>query len=85
MVESVPGSHFTLVRKPQATILASQGLPYLDKVVFRIARSRRRLRGICKANAVDSTDGRVAGCDTPAELQKPARLFTSQSTYECLL
>jgi peptide/nickel transport system substrate-binding protein len=34
--EYVPGDHFTLVRNPHY-YLASQGLPYLDKVVFRFA------------------------------------------------
>ena len=35
MSESVPGDHYTLVRNPRY-YLASEGLPYLDKVVFRI-------------------------------------------------
>jgi ABC-type transport system substrate-binding protein/serine/threonine protein kinase len=35
MAESVPGSHYTLVRNPRY-YHASEGLPYLDKVVFRI-------------------------------------------------
>ncbi len=35
MSESVPGDHYTLVRNPKY-YLASEGLPYLDKVVFRI-------------------------------------------------
>jgi peptide/nickel transport system substrate-binding protein len=35
MAESVPGNHFTFVRNPHY-YLAVQGLPYLDKVVFRI-------------------------------------------------
>jgi len=36
MSESVPGDHYTLVRYPNY-YLASEGLPYLDKVVIRIA------------------------------------------------
>ena len=36
MAESVPGDHYTLVRNPRY-YLASKGLPYLDKVVIRIA------------------------------------------------
>jgi peptide/nickel transport system substrate-binding protein len=36
MSESVPGDHYTLVRNPRY-YLAGQGLPYLDKVVIRIA------------------------------------------------
>jgi peptide/nickel transport system substrate-binding protein len=34
--ESVPGDHYTVVRNP-AYYLADQGLPYLDRVVFRVA------------------------------------------------
>jgi peptide/nickel transport system substrate-binding protein len=34
MAESAPGNHFTLVRNPRY-YRASEGLPYLDKVVFR--------------------------------------------------
>jgi peptide/nickel transport system substrate-binding protein len=36
MADSVPGDHYTLVRNPRY-YLADQGLPYLDKVVIRIA------------------------------------------------
>ncbi len=36
MAESVPGDHYTLVRNPRY-YRASAGLPYLDKIVFRIA------------------------------------------------
>ena len=35
MAESVPGDHYTLVRNPRY-YRASEGLPYLDKLVFRI-------------------------------------------------
>jgi ABC-type transport system substrate-binding protein/serine/threonine protein kinase len=35
MAESVPGSHYTLVRNPRY-YRASEGLPYLDKLVFNI-------------------------------------------------
>jgi peptide/nickel transport system substrate-binding protein len=35
MSESMPGDHYTLVRNPNY-YLASQGLPYLEKVIFRI-------------------------------------------------
>ena len=34
MAESIPGDHYTLVRNPRY-YRASEGLPYLDKVVFR--------------------------------------------------
>jgi peptide/nickel transport system substrate-binding protein len=36
MAESIPGQHYTVVRNP-SYYRASEGLPYLDKVVFRIA------------------------------------------------
>jgi peptide/nickel transport system substrate-binding protein len=36
MAESVPGDHYTLVRNPHY-YRANAGLPYLDKLVFRIA------------------------------------------------
>ena len=44
MGESVPGDHYTLVRNPRY-YLASEGLPYLDKVIFRIARSEHYTQG----------------------------------------
>ena len=53
MAESVPGNHFTLVRNPRY-YLASEGLPYLDKVVFRISRQDTILREL-QANTIDST------------------------------
>ena len=34
MAESVPGDHFTVVRNPRY-YLAREGLPYLDKIIFR--------------------------------------------------
>jgi peptide/nickel transport system substrate-binding protein len=36
MAESVPGDHFTLIRNTKY-YLADKGLPYLDKVIFRVA------------------------------------------------
>jgi len=36
MSESVPGDHYTVVRNPRY-YLAKEGLPYLDRIVFRIA------------------------------------------------
>jgi len=38
MRESVPGNHYTVVRNPRY-YLASEGLPYLDKVVFTVIDS----------------------------------------------
>jgi ABC-type transport system substrate-binding protein/serine/threonine protein kinase len=53
MAESVSGSHFTLVRNPHY-YLANQGLPYLDKVVFRVLSPNTILKEL-QANTIDST------------------------------
>ena len=45
MAESVPGDHYTLVRNPRY-YLASAGLPYLDKVIFRSADDNTRLKDL---------------------------------------
>ena len=44
MAESIPGDHYTLVRNPRY-YRASEGLPYLDKVVFRIRQSGHHPQG----------------------------------------
>jgi peptide/nickel transport system substrate-binding protein len=51
MAESVPGDHYTLVRSPRY-YLASQGLPYLDRVVFRNSGD---LDKDLQAGTIDST------------------------------
>jgi peptide/nickel transport system substrate-binding protein len=43
MSESVPGDHYTLVRNPRY-YLASEGLPYLDKIVIRSANQQTILK-----------------------------------------
>jgi peptide/nickel transport system substrate-binding protein len=43
--ESVPGDHYTLVRNPRY-YRASEGLPYLDKVVFRSVEQDARLKDL---------------------------------------
>lgn len=53
MAESVSGNHFTLVRNPHY-YLASQGLPYLDKVVFRDVSSSDILKDL-QTDTFDST------------------------------
>ena len=45
MSESVPTDHYTLVRNPRY-YLASEGLPYLDKFVYRIATSETTLKDL---------------------------------------
>jgi ABC-type transport system substrate-binding protein/serine/threonine protein kinase len=52
MAESAPGNHFTLVRNPRY-YLASKGLPYLDKVVFRILSQDALNQGL-QAGTIDS-------------------------------
>jgi len=53
MSESVPGDHYTLVRNPRY-YRASEGLPYLDKVVFRIVGSEDDLLKDLQAGTIDS-------------------------------
>jgi peptide/nickel transport system substrate-binding protein len=45
LAESVPGDHYTLVRNPRY-YRASEGLPYLDKVVFRSANQETKLKDL---------------------------------------
>lgn len=52
--ESQPGDHYTLIRNPRY-YLASQGLPYLDRLVFRIAASDNTILQDFQAGALDST------------------------------
>ncbi len=53
MTESAPGNHFTVVRNPRY-YQASKGLPYLDKVVFRILAEDTILKDL-QVNTIDST------------------------------
>jgi len=52
MAESVPGDHYTVVRNPRY-YRASEGLPYLDKVVFRITDPDTRFKDL-QASSIDS-------------------------------
>jgi len=52
MAERVPGDHYTLVRNPNY-YLAREGLPYLDKLVFRIATGDAIVKDL-QAGAIDS-------------------------------
>ena len=54
MAESVPGDHYTLVRNPRY-YLASEGLPYLDKIVFRIVHEDTVLKDL-QAGTIDSAE-----------------------------
>jgi peptide/nickel transport system substrate-binding protein len=52
--ESVPGDHYTLVRNPRY-YRASEGLPYLDKVVFRVVADQDGILGDLQAGAITSS------------------------------
>ncbi len=54
MSESKPGDHYTIVRNPKY-YLASQGLPYLDKVVFRIVTDQNTILKDLQAGSIDSS------------------------------
>ncbi len=53
MSESKPTDHYTVVRNPNY-YLASQGLPYLDKVVFRIVPNLNTVTTDLQAGTIDS-------------------------------
>jgi len=54
MSESKPGDHYTIVRNPKY-YLAAQGLPYLDKVVFKITPDQNTILKDLQAGSVDSS------------------------------
>lgn len=53
MTESVPGDHFTVVRNPMY-YRASEGLPYLDKIVFQIRANQDTILKDLQAGSIDS-------------------------------
>ncbi len=53
MNESVPGDHYTLVRNPRY-YRAGEGLPYLGKLVFRIAANTDAILKDLQAGSIDS-------------------------------
>jgi peptide/nickel transport system substrate-binding protein len=53
MSESKPGDHYTITRNPKY-YLASQGLPYLDKVVFRIVTDQNTILTDLQSGSIDS-------------------------------
>jgi peptide/nickel transport system substrate-binding protein len=53
MSESIPGDHYTVVRNPRY-YLANKGLPYLDRVVFRVASPDTLLKDL-QSGSIDST------------------------------
>ncbi|GAC1359040.1 MAG: peptide ABC transporter substrate-binding protein [Ktedonobacteraceae bacterium] len=54
MSESVPGNHYTVVRNDNY-FLASQGMPYLDKVIFRPVANQNTVLKDLQANNATST------------------------------
>jgi peptide/nickel transport system substrate-binding protein len=54
MSESVPGNHYTVVRN-ENYFLASQGMPYLDKIVFRPVADQNTVLKDLQANNATST------------------------------
>src|SRR5258708_19639492 len=52
--ESVVHDHFTLVRNPKY-YLASQGYPYLDKIVFRFVTDSNTILKDLQAGSIDSS------------------------------
>ncbi len=70
MRESVPGDHYTLVRNPRY-YRASEGLPYLDKVVFSDVPSLDAGLKDLQAGSQDASGGEVLD---PDNFQKYQRL-----------
>jgi len=54
MSESKPGDHFTVVRNPKY-YLASQGLPYLDKIVYRLIPDQNTILKDFQAGSITSS------------------------------
>jgi peptide/nickel transport system substrate-binding protein len=53
MSESKPGDHYTVVRNPNY-YLASKGLPYLDKIVYRVVTDQNTILKDFQAGSIDS-------------------------------
>ncbi len=53
MSESKPGDHYTMVRNPKY-YQAAQGLPYLDKVIWRIVADQNTILTDLQSNSIDS-------------------------------
>jgi peptide/nickel transport system substrate-binding protein len=54
MSESVPGDHYTVVRNPNY-FRASEGLPYLDKIIFRPVANEDTILNDLKAGSITSS------------------------------
>ena len=65
MAESAPGNHYTVVRNPRY-YLAREGLPYLDKIIFRLVPDDAALKDL----EAGTTDGRASLDVTQAPVYK---------------
>jgi ABC-type transport system substrate-binding protein len=72
MAESVPGKYYTLVRNPRY-YLASKGLPYLDRVIFRVADQATILKDL-QAGAISSASATFSGNLDTSDIQAYQRL-----------
>jgi peptide/nickel transport system substrate-binding protein len=80
MAESVPGDHFTVVRNPRY-YLAREGLPYLDKIIFRPVAEDAVLQDL----EAGTIDGRISLNVSQAPVYKRLShymLVTSPVDYE---
>ena len=67
MSESVPGDHYTVIRNTKY-YRASEGLPYLDKVIFRIVSDQNKVLKDFQAGTIDS--GWLMDVTNPAAYQR---------------
>jgi peptide/nickel transport system substrate-binding protein len=72
MAESAPGKHYTLVRNPRY-YLAEKGLPYLDRVIFRVADEATTLKDL-QAGAISSASASFAAHLDASDVQSYQRL-----------
>ena len=81
LAESVPGDHYTVVRNPRY-YRASEGLPYLDKVVFRSAEQDAKLKD---AQAGTITSAWFLDVSMVPGVPAPQRLYARRFSHQCHL
>jgi peptide/nickel transport system substrate-binding protein len=84
MSESVPGDHYTMVRNPRY-YRAREGLPYLDKIVIRIANQQTTIKNL-KAGLITSSDPLDVGQVPVLQRLTHYTLYTppTSSNYEAI-
>lgn len=84
ITESKPGDHYTLVRNPKY-YLASQGLPHLDKVIFRPVANQETVLKDFQSGSIDSA-WFLDSSKLPAykQLTDYSLVQTTSSGYEAL-